>query len=135
MKVKKISSAWKPAENPDLAIGEMIEVTDYTHLVRSGMGILCDESGQEIPLPGESLTCPICFKKLPGKLSEFTAHVANFHSPKAEEKEEVLPKGLAPEPVVPTVKELTTQEKREAALTKAREVRKANQLKKAEGVV
>ena len=72
--VKKIDPSWRPSENKDLKVGETIEITDYTRLVRSGAAILVDESGNELPLPGQVFNCPICYKGT-STLSDFVLHV------------------------------------------------------------
>jgi len=124
MLLKKSNSAWRPAENPSLKLGEVIEISDYATLVRQGLAIIVDEAGNEMPLPGETLTCPICFKKLVGKLSEFTAHVADAHSPKVEE--EIVSEQPATDSE--ESQELTTQEKRIEALKKARAAKKSGEV-------
>lgn len=85
--VKKMRADWQPSENPNLKVGEMIEITDYTALVRTGAAILVDEYGNEQPLPGQVFACPICYKGT-GTLAEFVAHVDTHKKLTAEEKEE-----------------------------------------------
>lgn len=93
-KLKKTHQDWKPSENPDLKIGDIVEITDYERLVRTQMAVLVDDSGNEIPLPGESYQCGVCFKKISGSLLNYTEHVITFHSPKEIE--------VKPEPITIT---------------------------------
>lgn len=148
-KLKKLLDSWKPAENPSLAVGETIEITDYTALVRNGAAVLVDEEGNEIPLPGQIYECPICFKKF-DKVIEFTTHIATSHQPKTSKPvtvestpfvsaevegfEETPVVAETTEPVVEDKKpELTMVEKkarRLEILAKAREVKVAKRLAK-----
>lgn len=73
--VKKVNDLWQPSENPGLKIGETMEVTDYERLVKGGMAVLVDETGNELELPGQVFTCPICFTTHQG-LSSFHEHIA-----------------------------------------------------------
>ncbi len=45
MKVRKINPDWKPAENPDLKVGEMIEKTNPRQLILEGNAEAIDENG------------------------------------------------------------------------------------------
>lgn len=116
---------WQPSENPGLKVGETIEITDYTALVRSGAGILVDESGIEQPLPGQVFACPICYKGT-GTLAEFVAHVDTHKKLTPEEalKEEVVEPTkveaatISVAPVAPVVEE------KPAVVTEAPKVKK-----------
>lgn len=72
--VKKVDSTWSPSEKRDLKVGEVIEITDYVTLVRTGAAILVDEQGNELSLPDQVFTCPVCFKESRA-LPAFIAHV------------------------------------------------------------
>ncbi len=110
--LKKIDPNWYPSENRGLRVGEIIEITDYPALVKSGAAVLVDNDGNEMPMPGLKFPCPICFHETTN-LKEFTDHVATKHktqetpttneseveAPKVEEVEEVeteTPKEEAP---------------------------------------
>lgn len=143
--LKKINDQWMPSENPGLKIGDTLEVTDYESLVRGGMAVLVDETGNELELPGQSFNCPICFKVVVG-LEGFHSHVAT-HLLKNKENMEAAIKKVeeTPAPVVvkTEVEELKAnvvaevekqnaekkaedaKAKRIAALAKAREAKKA----------
>lgn len=89
--IKKVDPTWSPAENRGLKVGETLEITDYVTLVRTGAAILVDEQGNELPLPGQVFSCPVCYKGS-GTLVAFVAHV-NTHkktTPKEEEKAEPI---------------------------------------------
>ena len=122
--LKKVNPAWRPSENLGLGVGETQEISDYVTLVRQGLAILVDEAGNEMPLPGETLTCPMCYQKVPGVVSNFTQHVAEKHSGASTvAKEELKEAEVASIPDVnltAPAAQLTTAEKRLAALTKAR---------------
>ena len=46
--LKKISPEWFPAENPELAVGETIEITDPEWLLKSGTAVEVDAKGNEV---------------------------------------------------------------------------------------
>jgi hypothetical protein len=48
MLVKKIDPAWKPSENPDLAVGATIEITDPKALIVNGYAIGLGKHGEEL---------------------------------------------------------------------------------------
>lgn len=48
MKVKKKNSAWSPSENPRLAVGETIEISDPKALILNGDVVAIGENGEEI---------------------------------------------------------------------------------------
>jgi hypothetical protein len=99
--VKKINDGWEPSENPGLKVGDTIEVTNYESLVKGGMAVLVDEAGNEVELPNQPFTCPICFEVNHG-LMNFVAHVSDNHGPKpTKETQEAAAKAIAgtPEPV------------------------------------
>lgn len=37
MLVRKINEDWKPSENPELEVGDVIEITDAEALIRQGL--------------------------------------------------------------------------------------------------
>lgn len=140
--LKKINDHWQPSENPGLRIGDTLEVTDYQSLVRSGMAILVDSTGNELELPGQSFNCPICFKVVVG-LEGFHSHVASHLQKNKENMEAVIKKTAETPAQVTTPEELKasvvaevekqnadkkaedSKAKRIAALAKAREAKKA----------
>ena len=73
--LKKVNDAWEPSEKPNLKIGDTIEVTNYETLVKTGMAVLVDENGNELELPGQKFTCPICFVVVSGVMS-LSEHLA-----------------------------------------------------------
>jgi hypothetical protein len=79
--LKKIHPEWSPSENRGLQVGETVDIGDYITLVRSGMAVLVDETGRELPLPGTVFTCPICYAELT-TIEAFTAHIEVTHNPK-----------------------------------------------------
>lgn len=89
--VKKVNDLWQPSEKPNLKVGETIEVTAYESLVRGGMAILVDEAGNELEMPGQLFTCPICFKNSDG-LSIFHDHIATHLKKNKVAMEETLKK-------------------------------------------
>lgn len=101
--LKKVSPLWAPAEKSDLKVGETFEITDYTALVKQGLAVLVDESGNEIPLPNSTLTCPVCYQQIPGALKNFTQHVELNHT-KVVKSQQVVgenpPPAANPVPVV-----------------------------------
>lgn len=137
--LKKVKEEWSPTENRGLKVGEVIDITDYTALVRSGAAVLVDEEGNELPLPGQKYSCPICFSEFTDVV-DFTTHVNTQH--KLGKPREASVDVMA-EPVVestPEVKVDTDEEakvrgeisveeslrnKRLANLAKARAARKA----------
>jgi len=140
MKLKKVADDWYPSENPYLKIGEVVEISDYTKLVKTQKAVLVDEMGNEIPLPGEEYQCGVCFKKISGSLLNYTNHVLTAHAPtKKEEVASEVPAPVAqatldeiPKPSMSVVPEVTIptqtpadilKAKRLAALEKARAVR------------
>lgn len=48
MLVKKIDSSWVPSENPELKVGETIDMTNPEELIRAGSVVALDENGIEI---------------------------------------------------------------------------------------
>ena len=138
--LKKIKADWLPSEKPDLAIGEVLEVTDYRRLVQSGTAILVDENGNELPLPGVRFNCPICFTET-SSLTEFVNHVDSHKKPITESVVKTVaeaentrgsaePNKVAPvEESVPSVPKPILSDiraKRLANLEKARAIRKMN---------
>lgn len=142
--LKKIHDSWQPAEKRDLQLGEVIDFPgDVEVLVKSGMAMIVDEAGNELELPNQKFTCPICFNDATG-LMGFVEHVTG-HSPKPKKstiegtepmpeaetvtREEVVAqipneRGSA-EPENGLTKEELLKAKRLAALEKARAARKA----------
>lgn len=134
--LKKVHPEWSPAEKRDIQVGEVMEFNGpYVELVKGGMAILVDGSGNELELPGQKLTCPICFNEIEG-LYNFVDHVSG-HGKKS--KVAVSPVEVEEAPTVtPEVKTLTEsvneelekqkaedlKAKRMAALEKARAARK-----------
>lgn len=142
--LKKVNASWQPSEKPGLAIGEVLEVTNYEQLVKSGMAVLVDEMGNELELPGQKFTCPICFAVTEG-LVTFNEHISSH----LKTNKDNLEKAVAEKPVVPEAEKVASGEelrklveedvdkqnadkkaaeskaKRIAALTKAREAKKA----------
>ena len=91
--VKKVNPEWSPSENPDLKVGETLDVTDYRTLVITGSAVLVDEDGNEKPLPGQVFSCPVCFYKT-DTIDGFTSHVDSHKkvyksAPVVIEREEV----------------------------------------------
>lgn len=48
MLVKKINPAWKPSEQPDLEVGDTLEITDPKQLIVSGMVVGVGAKGEEL---------------------------------------------------------------------------------------
>jgi len=48
MLVKKRNPEWKPSENPDLKVGETIDITDPKALIINGDVAALDDSGNEL---------------------------------------------------------------------------------------
>lgn len=48
MLVKKINPEWKPAERPDLEVGDTLEITDPKQLIVSGMAVGIGAKGEEL---------------------------------------------------------------------------------------
>jgi hypothetical protein len=48
MLVKKISASWQPSENPGLAVGETLEVTDAKSLIIQKLVVAIGENGEEL---------------------------------------------------------------------------------------
>lgn len=104
MYLKKISDDWTPSENKNLKVGEIIEFNaPYEALVKQGKAILVDELGNEMELPGQELTCPICFNTT-NELQKFMEHVGSHYKKKQENLEQQLNKlqeeKKAEEPIV-----------------------------------
>src|SRR3990167_6918056 len=72
--LKKVNPNWYPQNHEDLQVGETVEIQDYRRLVETGAARLVDEKGNELPLPGVTLSCPICNHRSTS-LNDFTAHV------------------------------------------------------------
>lgn len=89
--VKKINDLWQPSEKPNLKMGETIEVTAYETLVKEGNAILVDEAGNELEMPGQFFTCPICFTQSDG-LTAFHNHIATHLKKNKETMEEAIKK-------------------------------------------
>lgn len=129
--VKKINPLWEPSENRGLKVGETIDVTAYETLVREGNAILVDGSGNELEMPGQLFTCPICFKDSDG-LNAFYDHIATHLKKNKIAMEETLKK-MEENPVI-KVEPVTTVVETLKAEVKA-EVEKQNaELKKEEPV-
>lgn len=133
--VKKINSEWKPVEHPNLQVGDVIEKTNYERLVMEGNAVLVDENGNELPLPGKTFTCPICFTNV-NTMNAFVSHIDSHKKPAAPVAETpVVDNGDGTvSPVTETVtasavdeaqKMADTRAKRLAALEKARAARAA----------
>ena len=146
--VKKINDSWQPAENPNLKIGEVVELTNVEALVKNGLAVLVDESGNELELPGQFFNCPICFTKTEGAsglMEHLSVHLKNNKKVMEDQIKtletvvETIPETVVEEVkeeiTTPEVKELTPEEKlkqtRAAALEKARAARQ----KKAESKI
>ena len=126
--LKKINPAWAPSENPGLTVGGTVDITDYTALVKSGAAVLVDESGRELPLPGQVYECPICFKKS-DEIEKFTAHVATHQIGKAPEAP--VAESVAPVAEVETsVEEASVAEELKPSIDNIR-ARRIENLKKA----
>lgn len=110
--VKKVDPEWSPSENRNLKVGEVIEMTDYVTLVRTGAAILVDEEGNEIPLPGQVFTCPICFKGS-GTVATYIDHVDSHK--RVVSTEEVV----KPEPIVSALEEAKSEVKVETKVEEA----------------
>lgn len=149
--VKKLDPNWKPSENPNLQVGETIEMTDPKVLVQNGQAVLIDKYGNEIRRESGILMCPICSYKTDdafGLASHILTHqkaapvsaAPEIVTPEPE-PEPIVPTGTAP--VVPIVTETTeasplekafkdmTPEEQKAwrvnMLQKAREAKKAKE--------
>lgn len=139
--LKKINDEWQPAENRNLQIGETIDFPgDYQNLVKTGMAILVDEDGTELPLP-MTYQCSICYNDVFG-LMEFVEHVLG-HAPQRKEAAKAIIEKMEKieeqkneeesikeesKPGEKAWKDMTPEEqkaKRIANLAKAREARKA----------
>lgn len=141
--LKKTNDSWQPSEKPDLKIGESIEVTNFENLVKTGMGVLVDESGNEIELPGQEFKCPICFTNTQG-IVQFTEHVStHLNKNKQAMEDKILAQKVAEriatetQPKIEVVEEKTPEakpeEKKEEApkLTRAEILAKARAARKA----
>lgn len=115
MRVRKLAEDWRPAENPDLAVGDIIEITDPEWLIKTRKVVAVDEKGNEIPMGG-TFNCPIC-AWISADLDELQAHLGTHKSVKPEE--------VKPIEVKTEIKEPTLREKRLEALAKARAARAA----------
>lgn len=127
--LKKINDSWQPAENRGLQLGEVIDFPgDVEVLVKTGMAMIVDEAGNEMELPNQRFTCPICFNDAIG-LMGFVDHVTG-HSPKTKKIVTEEPKVEVPVEVPSAEKswkDLTPEEqkaRRIANLEKARAARK-----------
>lgn len=89
--VKKVNELWQPSEKPNLKVGETIEVTAYETLVKEGNAVLVDEAGNELEMPGQMFTCPICFKQQDG-LTSFHDHIATHLKKNKATMEEAIKK-------------------------------------------
>jgi hypothetical protein len=89
--VKKANELWQPSEKPNLKVGETIDVTAYETLVREGNAVLVDEAGNELEMPGQMFTCPICFKEQDG-LTPFYNHIATHLKKNQQTMEEAIKK-------------------------------------------
>jgi len=90
--VKKTSENWNPSENLDMKIGDVIDVTDADALIKGGLAVLVDKDGNELEMPGQVFTCPVCFSKKDG-LTTFVKHVQEHLTIKLlkQEKKDLLP--------------------------------------------
>ena len=134
--LKKVNSDWQPAENRNLQVGEVIDFPgDYQNIVKTGLAILVDEDGTELPLP-MTYQCSICYNDVFG-LMDFVEHVLG-HAPQRKaaaeaivakmEKVEETREEVNDESGEKAWKDMTPEEqkaKRIANLAKAREARKA----------
>jgi hypothetical protein len=77
--LRKKNPEWKPSEQRDLEVGELIEVSDYRRLVEGGDAELVDESGNVLPLPGTVFVCGICYEKV-GSHGEYVEHIMKTHA-------------------------------------------------------
>lgn len=123
VKLKKTNPAWVPSENPGLKVGDIVEITDYKRLVRERNAVLVDEDGNELPMPDQVFSCPICFKATTS-LTEFTAHVTDAHSPKPKvvEEPEIDTSMFKSPGVIAREKEAKMKKEREEAIAKAQEI-------------
>jgi len=143
--LKKTNNDWQPSERPNLKVGETLEVTDYINLVKTGMAVLVDISGNELELPGQKFTCPICFNVFEGVM-KLTEHLSTHLKKNQENLEEKtlkqnvaekiakeyinepkiqdLPLEAVDTPIAEETKKEEIKAKRLAALAKARAARK-----------
>lgn len=99
------------------AMGDVVDCTNPTQLIKEGKVVLLNEKGEEIAPPGTPMKCPICLYEGKDPVS-LAHHILDDHTGKPV----VLPK---PVEVVDAMKQ-----KRLDNLEKARAARKLNQLRK-----
>lgn len=117
MLLKKVDPNWYPSENPRLQVGETVDLTSYETLVRAGIAVCVDEAGNEMELPNQPLTCPICFQ-VPLGIYNFVTHVGS-HSPAKKEIEAV--QGSAAEKIA---KKMEAEEEKSEAPVEAEPAKK-----------
>lgn len=109
--LKKINDEWQPAENRNLQIGETIDFPgDYQNLVKTGMAMLVDEDGTELPLP-MTYQCSICYNDVFG-LMEFVEHVLG-HAPQRKE---------AAKAIIDKMEKIEEEKDKEESTTKNEEI-------------
>jgi len=130
--LKKINDSWAPSEKPNLRIGEIVDVTDYSGLVKNGMAVLVDKDGNELELPGQKFTCPICFLVFDGVMA-LTAHLTT-HLKKNQEnlEQKILKEEVAQKIATEIVAEPPVEKKEEKVVTEVSEEIKIKRQKAAE---
>ena len=130
--LKKTNDLWQPSEKPNIRVGETLEVTDYAGLVKTGMAVLVDESGNELELPGQLFTCPICFEVMDGvmKLTQHLSTHLKKNKQVLEEKavSQAVAEKIATEIVEPVIKVVEPVAKEPSV--EAKEAIKASEPKK-----
>ena len=98
------------------SVGDVVEITNPTQLIKEGKVVMLNEKGEEIAPPGVVMKCPICIYE--GKSPvDLAHHILDSHTGKPT----ILPK---PAEVIDAMKQ-----KRLDNLEKARAARKLNQLR------
>lgn len=106
--LKKVNPEWSPKENENLKVGETIDMTDYRTLVENGTAVLVDESGNEIPLPGTLLKCPVCFQKF-NDIASIASHMAEHTKTVVSDEKVAAPEGEAAQTAEQTIAELAAK--------------------------
>jgi hypothetical protein len=94
-------------------IGDVVDITNPTQLIKEGKVVLLNERGEEIAPPGTPMKCPICIYQAKDPI-DLANHILGNHSGK---------------PTDPPKTADAVRQKRIDNLEKARAARKLNQLK------
>lgn len=95
------------------AVGDIVDITNPTQLIKEGKVVLLNEKGEEIAPPGTPMKCPICIFNGKDPI-DLANHILSNHSGKSVES--------------PKTVDAIRQQKIDN-LEKARAARKLNQLK------